>query len=184
MEDKDKFYSEDIINNLIEYYLDSYKEVAIIFCIGTPKSIGDSLGPLIGTRLSELNCEVPVYGTLDFPVHAINLDVRLYHIFKEHPNAFVIGIDAAVGDEYDIGKTKFRNFAVRPGKGVGKDLQPVGDVSVVGIVADCNKDEDDIYDDINLVSEDLINNMCDKIIQALYEFSSRITIAQQIAVTI
>ena len=56
MEDKDKFYSEDIINNLMEYYLDSYKEEIIIVCIGTPKSVGDSLGPLIGTKLSELVC--------------------------------------------------------------------------------------------------------------------------------
>lgn len=184
MEDKDKVYSEDIINSLIEYYLNSFKEEIIIVCIGTPKSTGDSLGPLIGTELSKLVYDTPIYGTLRFPVHAMNLDNSLDNIYSKHPNAFIIGIDAAIGHKDDIGKTRFRNFSIKPGKGIGKDLQPVGDVSVVGILADSNKDEDDIYDDINSVTPELLVNTCNKIVEALYEFCSRITIAQEIAATI
>jgi putative sporulation protein YyaC len=184
MEDKDKFYSADIINNLIEYYLNSYKEEIIIICIGTPKSVGDSLGPLIGTKLSELVHDIPIYGTFDFPVHAVNLDFKLDNIYSKHPNAFIIGIDAAIGHKDDIGKTRFRNFPIKPGKGIGRDLQPVGDVSIIGIIVDSSKDDDDIINDMDLISPKLLVDISKQIVEALYEFCSRITIAQEIAATI
>jgi hypothetical protein len=41
-------------------------------CIGTDRSSGDSLGPFVGTYLNEMGYK-NVYGTLDEPVHAMNL---------------------------------------------------------------------------------------------------------------
>lgn len=46
----------------------------ILLCIGTDRSTGDCLGPLVGYKLKALNTnDVFIYGTLQNPVHAKNL---------------------------------------------------------------------------------------------------------------
>jgi putative sporulation protein YyaC len=111
---------------------------AIIVCVGTDRDIGDSLGPLVGTMLMEKNCSFKVYGTLDQPIHALNLERKLEEIKKNHPKSLVIGVDACLGDEDCIGEINARDYPVYPGKGIGKCLPGIGDISVIGIIAESN----------------------------------------------
>ena len=113
----------------------------VIACIGTDKCIGDCLGPLVGTILVENGFNLPVYGTLDKPIHALNIHERLNLIKNSHPNAQIIGIDACLGDEENIGMIKIRDYAISPGKGVGKELPEVGIASVIGIVDSSDNSE-------------------------------------------
>lgn len=106
----------------------------VIACIGTDKCIGDCLGPLVGTFLKEKGIKIPVYGTLDEPIHALNIHERLNFIKNQNPNAQIIGIDACLGDEENIGEIRIRDYAIYPGKGVGKELPEVGVASVIRIV--------------------------------------------------
>ena len=70
----------------------------VIVCIGTDRSTGDSLGPLIGTLLSEKTLpNFYIYGTLEDPIHAVNLQEKLNYIHSIHENPFIIGIDACLG---------------------------------------------------------------------------------------
>jgi hypothetical protein len=47
----------------------------VIVCVGTDRSTGDSLGPLVGTALARFHSPLfHLYGTLDEPVHAVNLE--------------------------------------------------------------------------------------------------------------
>lgn len=112
-------------------------ENTVIVCIGTDKCIGDCLGPLVGSILTENFFPLPVYGTLSSPIHALNIDERLEEIYANHPKASIIGVDACLGDECDIGEIRIRDYAIHPGKGVGKELPEVGAASVIGIV-DCS----------------------------------------------
>ena len=44
------------------------RKAPVIICIGTDRSTGDSLGPLVGSQLNAaFRGELPVYGTLDEP---------------------------------------------------------------------------------------------------------------------
>lgn len=105
----------------------------VIICIGTDRSTGDSLGPMVGTMLSRKG--VPnVYGTLHDPIHALNLEERIEQIKAEHPNAFVLAIDACLGRFEHIGFIRFRPGSLAPGSGVEKKLPTVGDVHIVGVV--------------------------------------------------
>lgn len=113
---------------------DYIREDTIIVCIGTDKCIGDCLGPLVGTMLESSLLPLPVYGTLSNPIHALNINERLDEINKKHPNACIIGIDACLGDSNSIGEIHTRDYAIRPGKGVGKTLPEVGMASIIGIV--------------------------------------------------
>lgn len=104
----------------------------LFVCIGTDRSTGDSLGPLTGTFLEQEGYEV--LGTLHDPVHAVNLKSKLELIVEKYPNHFVIAIDACLGLSFNIGEIKIEVGSLMPGKAVGKDLPPVGDVSIKGIV--------------------------------------------------
>lgn len=107
----------------------------VIVCIGTDRSTGDSLGPLIGTLLLEKNISAfNVYGTLEDPIHAVNLEERIVDIKKKHINPFIIGIDACLGRLKSVGVIQIGIGPVKPGAGVNKNLLPVGDIHITGIV--------------------------------------------------
>ncbi|RDI40882.1 spore protease YyaC [Falsibacillus pallidus] len=107
----------------------------VVACIGTDRSTGDSLGPLIGTLLEEKNpANFFVYGTLEDPIHAVNLAEKLAMIEEKHPNPFVIGIDACLGRMKSVGVIQVGNGPVKPGAGVNKELQAVGNMHITGIV--------------------------------------------------
>ncbi|MBA4494099.1 spore protease YyaC [Paenactinomyces guangxiensis] len=107
----------------------------ICVCIGTDRSTGDSLGPLVGTLLSrEAPSHLKIYGTLDEPVHAINLSSTISHINKEHPNALVIAVDACLGQYKSVGWIQVGLGPIKPGAGVNKNLPSIGKVHITGIV--------------------------------------------------
>lgn len=127
-------------SNLIYNYLDSYwdSERDLVFlCIGTDRATGDSLGPLIGSELlRRLNRYkgVHVFGNLEDPVHATNLDSNIKEIYALYDNPFIVAIDSSLGSVNRIGYLTIKNGPMRPGAGVKKDLQSVGDISITGIV--------------------------------------------------
>ncbi len=107
----------------------------ILLCIGSDRSTGDSLGPLIGHKLENtLTQRVLVYGTLKRPVHAMNLCEVLRRIAMFHPDAFVIAIDASLGSNCHVGYVTLSDTSLRPGLGVQKNLPAVGDLCITGIV--------------------------------------------------
>src|SRR5690606_639406 len=107
----------------------------IIFCIGTDRSTGDCLGPLIGTKISEKGLShFHVYGTLDEPIHAVNLQEKIDEMNKRYTNPFIIGIDACLGRLKNVGSITIGEGPIKPGAGVNKDLTPVGDMHITGIV--------------------------------------------------
>lgn len=136
------FYSKEdtvfLISNFLKNNIDGK---FLVICIGTDRYIGDSLGPLVGTMLEKLNIECPVFGTLENPIHAVNLKKQLTYIEYAYPNHKIIALDACLGSEENIGYIQLKNGCLYPGKGVGKKLPAVGDVSIVGIVDSCDHEE-------------------------------------------
>lgn len=128
-------YKESLAYYEISYFLKNYiNNDTIIVCIGTDRCIGDCLGPMVGTMLKDSIFSLPVYGTIAEPIHALNIDNKLEEIKNLHPYNNIIAIDACLGDTNNIGEIQARDYPVHPGKGVGKSLPDVGDISVVGIV--------------------------------------------------
>jgi len=119
---------------MLEYKL--YEGQPIVFlCIGTDRSTGDSLGPLVGYKLSKMIFpNTYIYGTLGSPVHALNLDEVLGDIYTEHTCPFIIAVDASLGFKNHIGFITLSDIPLRPGLGVKKRLPSVGDISITGIV--------------------------------------------------
>ncbi|MGL4453899.1 MAG: spore protease YyaC [Sarcina sp.] len=133
------YYTDSLAYYKLADFLKDYIADSIIICIGTDKCIGDCLGPLVGTLLVEKNYPLPVYGTLTNPIHALNIDTELEKIYKLHPYSTVIAIDACLGSENAVGEIHLKTDPLKPGKGVGKTLPSVGDVSIIGIVDSSSK---------------------------------------------
>ena len=68
------------------------------------------------------------------PVHALNLEKMTRFIRTNHPEALVIAIDASLGEKKHLGYVTIGNGALYPGAGVQKELPPVGDIYITGIV--------------------------------------------------
>jgi len=106
-----------------------------ILCIGTDRSTGDCLGPLIGTRLAgTIEPDAVILGTLDRPVHAVNLEEAMDSLRSLAPDPFIIAVDACLGRSESVGYISLKEGPLQPGTGVNKSLPPVGDFHIVGIV--------------------------------------------------
>lgn len=107
----------------------------IFLCIGTDRSTGDSLGPLVGYKLKFFSRKgIVIYGNLENPIHAKNLSDTLTTIHSNYKNPFIIAIDASLGTLQNIGKIFLDYRPLNPGAALNKDLPSVGDISITGVV--------------------------------------------------
>jgi len=111
-------------------------ERPVVFaCIGTDRSTGDALGPLVGQRLLRLGFPAgSVIGTLEEPLHALNLRERLLPVVGAPSRPLVVAVDAALGPSSGVGTVHLRRGGLLPGQGVGKDLPRVGELSITATV--------------------------------------------------
>lgn len=113
-------------------------ELPIVLCIGSDLAIGDSLGPIVGSMLKYKTqglCSF-LYGTLSAPVTAKEIKYMRSFLRETHRGRRIIAVDAAVGSEGDIGLIKVSDTPLFPGAGANKKLGSIGDISVMGIVAE------------------------------------------------
>ena len=110
----------------------------VVVCIGSDLAIGDALGPVCGSMLKykTQGLNVFLYGTLAAPVTAKEIKHLRGFLKETHKDSQVIAIDAAVGNEGDIGLVKLNDIPLHPGAGANKRLGALGDISVMGVVAE------------------------------------------------
>lgn len=108
------------------------REFAVV-CVGSDRSTGDALGPLVGSRLLEAGLDVVVLGSLEQTVNAINIGAAVAQ--ARSLGLPILAVDACLGRPESVGKISVRRGPLVPGSGVGKaGLPPVGDVVVTGVV--------------------------------------------------
>ena len=110
----------------------------VVVCVGSDLVIGDSLGPITGSmlRYKTQGLNAFIYGTLASPVTAKEIKYVRALLQAAHPNSQVLTVDAAVGEEGDIGLIKLSDSPLKPGAGAQKKLGVLGDISALGIVAE------------------------------------------------
>ncbi len=126
---------KDSIIHFLFKYQPEISDPTVILCIGTDRSTGDALGPLVGTNLVQYQSPyIRVFGTLEEPVHAINLDETLFQIQNTYHSPFIIAIDAGLGKHSSVGMIDIKDGPLKPGTGVNKELTPVGNMHLTGLV--------------------------------------------------
>ena len=159
-------YCEEGISSALENY-NKNKFMPIIICVGSDLVLGDSLGPLVGTMLKKKNIKTYIYGNLNFPITAKEVEYAKTYLKQMHKDSFIIAIDAAVGEEEDIGLIKVLNKGLKPGAGAGKNLGVLGDTSIIGIVTTkSNKN----YNLLNLTRLNLVYRLAEKIADGIEKY--------------
>jgi putative sporulation protein YyaC len=148
----------------------------VIVCIGSDLAIGDSLGPLVGSMLKfkTQGLGLFLYGTLSAPVTAKEIRYMRTFLKETHKDSQVIAVDAAVGDEGDIGLIKIHDVPMMPGAGANKQLGSFGTATVLGIVAEKSMGNYALFNNTRLR---LVHTMADEISEGiatlLHDYSSR-----------
>ena len=114
------------------------EKLPVVVCIGSDLAIGDSLGPIVGSMLKfkTQGVGIFIYGTLSAPVTPKEIKYMRTFLKETHRGGPVIAIDAAVGEAGDIGLIKINDTPLLPGAGANKQLGAIGDMSIMGIVAE------------------------------------------------
>lgn len=127
-------FSEALYKTITDCKSEKYSDIVFV-CIGSDRSTGDSLGPIIGHKLREMRySNVHVFGNLEHPVHAKNLCETIDIIFEKFQMPFIIAIDASLGRVEHVGHITVGKGALKPGSALNKDLQPIGNMHITGIV--------------------------------------------------
>lgn len=158
--------STDCLTAYLEQLLNTNDKISIV-CIGTDRIIPDSLGPMIGTILSEriVLDNVKIIGTLEYPLHALNMKKRIRREIDK--DSLVIAIDACKGNK--VGEVQITNKPISPGKGLFKRLPEIGDISILCTTLE-NGEEVDIYDhkirlgDVYRMAKTISSSLCSVII--------------------
>lgn len=130
--------ASDIFSTYFQNILAAGIHTPVFLCIGTPLLYGDCLGPYIGTALKNLGFD-HVYGTMENPVHAENIDYYRNIIARRYHKPTIIAIDAALGTKSQTGYITLRKGALRPGKAMGKNIRPIGNIEITGIFDEIHK---------------------------------------------
>ncbi len=142
----------------------------VVFCVGTPKVCGDSLGPMVGDRLKQAY-DVPayVYGTSASPVTGLNFRSYMEHVRVFHPNSMVIAVDACLGSKEEVGKVKYSLKGLKAGTALKKELGRVGDVAFLGIVGESGKDN---FGALSGADKRCVEELAEKIAAKIFLFCS------------
>ncbi|WP_253278857.1 spore protease YyaC [Psychrobacillus sp. FJAT-21963] len=124
--------------NEMSYLLSTLCEtgtIDIVFlCIGSDRSTGDSFGPFVGTMLKEKNFPYHVFGTIEEPVHALNLEAVLKEINSQFNEPIIFSVDACLGDNHQIGSIILKDGPLIPGNAINNPLPEVGNYQLKAIV--------------------------------------------------
>ena len=123
-----------------------------ILCIGTPKVVGDSVGPRVGSLLKAagLPDRIKIIGCTDEPVYRGNLASMLMNLRND---ALLVCVDAALSNNFPA--INIRTGPMHPGEAVSNELPKLGDVSVLCRVAET-------IGDLHLCSESYINSIAEE----------------------
>lgn len=141
------------------------RNAPVYMCIGTEKVFSDSLGPRVGTLLN-LAMYKPtfVYGLDEQNITAENLCKSYDFIKALHPDNPVVVVDAGVGEASQLGKVQLCEGGILPGAATNKNLPAIGDVGIVGIVAE--KGMADFYT-LNSTKDKLVSDVAQFIAEAI-----------------
>ena len=134
MDNSSVFKLRDILSKEILSIIKEERPI-VLLCIGTDRSTGDSLGPLVGDKLNFLiRDHIFLYGNLKSPIHAKNLCETVNKIKSTYKNPYIIAVDACLGSIQNVGRIIIESKPIMPGAAMNKDLPPVGDLSITGVV--------------------------------------------------
>lgn len=103
----------------------------MFMCIGSPRHVWDSFGPMVGSLLREDN-NIICIGTMDNPVNSYNVEKTESILREKYPDHILIVVDgASTKSAENANKLWVRSGGIKPGETYSKNLREVGDYSIL-----------------------------------------------------
>lgn len=113
---------------------DGYSHI-IFLCVGTDRMTGDALGPVTGEKIrSFIRGNFFVYGTLELPIHAKNVEKKMNDIYNTFSRPYIIVLDACFGEVSQIGDIVMGEGGICIGRITQKKGIQVGNAYILGVV--------------------------------------------------
>ena len=107
----------------------------IILCIGTDKIIGDSVGPIVGSKLKSIENEyIKIYGTVGNNLDFLNTKKVVEEIYAKFENPFIITIDAALSKERETGEICISDGYIKVGNALDKSICFYSNINIKCVV--------------------------------------------------
>lgn len=134
-------------NILVNEFKKHNNKKRLYLCIGTPRVVWDSFGPMVGSLLKSNmhNDNYRVLGTVEEPVSAQNILEVLKGVNLDE--YMIVSIDASVG-VFNAGDILIKDGGLKPGLALDKDLGSFGDLSILGYITGINARAKDSYKEI------------------------------------
>lgn len=167
----------NIFVNELKSKIDNKNKKIIFLCIGTNKIIGDSFGPLVGTNLEHFlkyNNKVAIFGNINNPVNALNIEEKLIYINKVYTDKYIIAIDSAVSDKNFVGDIFVTKNKMVLGKGLNKEIFSLGDISIKCSVCRNENNKISNFKSLENVSKEFVQELASLVSIGIYEVISSI----------
>lgn len=172
-------FKEEIYDNFVQDFSVILREKIlgveisklIFLCIGTDRIIGDSFGPLVGYKLTDLfkgEENVEIIGNLKDRICFHNISTIIENIKNTYEVPFVISIDAALSNKINIGRIIVSRGSMNVGSGLNKKSIYVGDMSIKGIVSKNFNNPKYNFRLLQNTSLSLIMDMADIVAKGIY----------------
>ena len=146
----------------------------VFLCIGTDKILGDSYGPLVGSKLinifknNKYTC-FNVYGSLEKNINYINVLDEVKKVYLENRKPCIVCIDSALSTKENIGKVFIKNGKTILGKCLNKNKIEIGDISIKGVVGENYKISKDNFKVLKEVDANKVTELADNTVNAILD---------------
>ena len=167
---KQKFI-EDFNNAFKKTIIEKQSTEFVFLCVGTDKIIGDSFGPLVGSKLIELLekynfSNINVYGSLENNLNYESINKVVKNINEK---STIIVIDAALSKKENIGQIFVSNKKTVLGKGLDKNKIQIGDISIKSVVAKDYKMPKYNFNALQNISLSVVMTLANIVAEGIYE---------------
>ena len=128
-----QIFVNELENNLSDLK-EGYSNI-IFLCIGTNKIIGDSIGPIVGSRLKKIENElIQVYGTTESMVNFITAKEIIKSIYLKFEKPYIITIDSTLSNSKKKGDIVIEKGWIKIGKALEKSICFYSNINIKCIV--------------------------------------------------
>lgn len=148
----------------ISVYVENNYSNLVFLCIGTDKIVGDSVGPLVGNHLKNLQNEyLQIYGTLDSTINFINAKDIIEGIYQNLENPYLITIDAALSDVNNKGDIVLSDGYIKIGKALHKSICFYSNINIKCVVGKAYLEKEKNIKELEKVSTEEILKMAETV---------------------
>lgn len=138
----------------------------VILCVGTNKLVGDSVGPIVGQKLTRLlnkKENIKIYGNTKKNLNLKNAKQVLEEINRIYSKPFIITIDATLGPKEIIETIIISKGELEIGEALGHSIKCFSNINIKAIVGEYQTNIQKNFETLNRIERKRIHQLSNQI---------------------